>query len=159
MNRIVIIGNSGSGKSYLAQKLSNQSNKKLIHFDHLFWEPGGFTQKRPKDVVYSEIKNLSEEDDWIMEGVFGDLAEIALQRANSLIFIDKSWKDCEAGLLQRGFNPSDENTFKELLLWAKNYWTRENKNSFLCHERLFNAFPLNKTKIQSNQEMEKLCTF
>jgi ATP-dependent protease HslVU (ClpYQ) ATPase subunit len=41
MHRVVIIGNSGSGKSYLARRLSEQLTLPLIHLDALFWEPGG----------------------------------------------------------------------------------------------------------------------
>ena len=44
-NRILIIGNSGSGKSWLASQLSEKLQYKTIHFDKHFWEPGGFNKK------------------------------------------------------------------------------------------------------------------
>lgn len=145
--KIVIIGNSGSGKSYLARQLAELLDAKMIHLDEHFWEPGGFNKKRPADIVHKEIEMLSQEDKWIMEGVFGDLASTALQNATTLIFLDKSWEECEAGLLRRGPESSKqldpiaaENSFKELLGWAKAYWERENSRSRKGHEKLFLEF-------------------
>ena len=101
-NRILIIGNSGSGKSWLASQLSEKLSYKIIHFDKHFWEPGGFNRKRDRQVVYQEIASLAKEDNWIMEGVFGELAELALERATILVYLDKSWEECREALISRG---------------------------------------------------------
>lgn len=152
LQRIVIIGNSGSGKSYLAKQLASLLDVKVIHFDEHFWEPGGFNKKRPSEIVHEEIKLFSHDQKWIMEGVFGDLASTALANATTLIFLDKSWEECETALTKRGSESSKqldpieaEKNFQELLIWAKAYWDRENSRSRKGHHQL--CFNFNGKKI------------
>lgn len=147
LNRTVIIGNSGSGKSYFAKQLADLLKFQVIHFDEHFWEAGGFNKKRPIELVNKEIEILSLHDNWIMEGVFGGLASIALNNATTLIFLDKSWDECEKALLARGSESSKqldpiaaENSFQELLVWAKAYWERVNFQSKAGHDKLFSDF-------------------
>lgn len=147
LKRTVIIGNSGSGKSFLARKLSDELNVNIIHFDQHFWEPGGFNKKRPTEFVHAEIKKLALNNNWVMEGVFGDLAAIALENATALIFMNKSWDECRSALLERGSESSKqldpvsaENNFKELLKWAEAYTQRENSRSLRGHKKLFDEF-------------------
>lgn len=159
--RILIIGNSGSGKTYLAKSLSTNLNLNLIHFDEYFWEPGGFNKKRPIDVVLKEIEALSKNENWVMEGVFGNLAEIAIPNATTLIFLDKKWDECESALLERGPGAKNnderiaEDNFKELVLWAKEYWKRENSCSHTKHLKLYSEFKGNKFCIYNRTETDK----
>lgn len=160
--RIVIIGNSGSGKSYLARQLDSLLQQKVIHLDELFWEPGGFNRKRPKDIVNQEVITFSDEPSWIMEGVFGELASLALPKAKTLIFLDKNWDECRGNLNLRGSESSKqldpitaEANFKELLIWAEAYWDRQNLKSFTAHNNLFNEFAVFKIRIKSPEEGEE----
>jgi adenylate kinase family enzyme len=159
--RTVIIGNSGSGKSYLAKSLSAIYSTPIIHLDQLFWMPGGFNEKRPMDEIKSEIERKRNETAWIIEGVFGELAEMFLSRAHSLIFLDMDWTVCHAGLLVRGSESSKqldaakaEENFKELLLWAEQYWIRTNLCSHSGHLRLFSNFAGHKFKFTCRAEVD-----
>jgi adenylate kinase family enzyme len=76
--RTVIIGNSGSGKSYLAGLLSGIHSVPVVQLDRLFWMPGGFNEKRPGNDVIKEIEQKQKEMAWMVEGVFGELAELFL---------------------------------------------------------------------------------
>lgn len=154
LQRIVIIGNSGSGKTHAASLIRERISHNIIHFDKLFWKADGFDQKRPKEVVLEELRALSEEDQWIMEGVFGDMASLSLKRATSLIFMDKSWDECHQALLSRGPQLAKEmdkikaeNSFQELLDWAAKYWERQTLSSFSGHVKLFNEFTGFKVRI------------
>ncbi len=147
MERIVIIGNSGSGKSYLARRLSDYFGYPLVHLDALFWEPGGFNRKRPKDVVYAEIATLAQRKNWIVEGVFGELAEMFMVNADQLIWLDLDQAACLTSLRQRGSESSEqldqasaEANFQKLLTWAAAYWQRDDLRSQLGHARLFAQF-------------------
>jgi len=147
LKRVVIIGNSGSGKSHLARQLFSKLGTDVIHLDQHFWEPGGFNKKRPTEVVQAEIRRLSQNENWIMEGVFGDLAAIALENATALIFLNKTWDECKAALLDRGSESSKqldpvsaEESFQELMTWAEGYTQRENSRSLKGHVRLFADF-------------------
>jgi adenylate kinase family enzyme len=157
--RIVIIGNSGSGKSHLARELAAKLCSKLIHLDQLFWEPGGFNVKRPRDTVLQEVQALSLGNRWIMDGVFGDLAAVGLQNATVLIFLNKTWAECKSALLARGSESSKqicqveaEKHFAELLSWAEAYTIRENSRSLKGHSQLFEEFKGTKFEIRSRKE-------
>ncbi|HVU26583.1 MAG TPA: AAA family ATPase [Verrucomicrobiae bacterium] len=109
--------------------------------------PGGFNEKRPANEVRIEIERKRKDDSWIVEGVFGELAELFLPRADCLIFLDLDWTACWSALVARGSESSKqlpaanaEGNFKKLLLWAEQYWTRTNSCSQSNHLRLFSNF-------------------
>ena len=74
MQRIIIIGNSGSGKSYLARKLGERLSLPPIYLDHWFWEPGGFTHKRPEKLVFQQIATAHQAERLIVRGISAALA-------------------------------------------------------------------------------------
>lgn len=160
MERIVIIGNSGSGKTYLAQRLRDYYRYPVIHLDKLFWEPGGFNVKRPKEIVYAEIAKLVQGANWIIEGVFGELAQAFFANAEQLIWLDLDQQTCLNSLLQRGsegYNQLDqqsaEENFQKLLTWAAAYWQREDLRSQRGHARLFEQFNDKKVCLKTRDEV------
>ncbi len=46
-NRIIIVGNNGSGKSFLSKELSVITSLPLVHLDVEFWRPNW--EKPPKE--------------------------------------------------------------------------------------------------------------
>lgn len=160
MERIVIIGNSGSGKTYLAQTLSHCFRLEIIHLDKLFWEPGGFNKKRPSDVVYAEIATLAQGQSWVVEGVFGELAQEFCPKADCLIWLDVDWTTCSTSLLNRGSESSQqldarlaEENFTKLLRWASDYWQRQDLRSHPGHASLFDQFYGQKIRLRTRDEV------
>jgi adenylate kinase family enzyme len=163
LTRIVIIGNSGSGKSYLAESLSAIDSIPVIHLDRIFWMPCGFNEKRSEAEIKIEIKGKQKENSWIVEGVFGELAEAFLPRTELLIFLDMDWTTCHIGLMMRGSESSRqlatakaEENFSKLLLWAEQYWTRTNSCSYSAHLQLFSNFAGLKFKFTCRAEVDEL---
>lgn len=165
MERIIIIGNSGSGKTHLASELSAHFGYPIIHLDSLFWEPGGFTIKRPKEIVYSEITRLASGEKWIVEGVFGELAKEFFGNADYLIWLDLDHGTCINNLTARG-SESDrqmdkeaaEESFQKLLDWASTYWGRAGPRSYHGHLSLFKDFSGNKRRLGSRQAVDEFLT-
>jgi adenylate kinase family enzyme len=160
--RTVIIGNSGSGKSRLARLLSEFYSLPIIHLDRLFWMPGGFNEKRSKDEVSREMELKQKDNSWIVEGVFGELAELFLPRAQMLVYLDMDWATCQSGLKSRGSESSRqidpikaEENFIKLLLWAEQYWTRTDLRSHAGHLRLLSDFRGNKLKFTNRAEVDE----
>ncbi len=145
--RIIIVGNSGSGKTWLANNLARVYGCQVIHLDHVFWESGGFDKKRSPEVVTEMINESKKGESWIAEGVFGDLAGKFSERGQCFIWLDIDWPICRDRLLMRGSESKthmgrkeSEEGFRELLEWASLYYQRKNARSYEGHMKLINDF-------------------
>lgn len=158
MNKILIVGNSGSGKSWLAQKLKNLLNLNAFSLDDIHWQSGGYNAKRTPEQIKQALDDIGQQTHWVVEGVFGGLAEQLTQAADVFIFLDMPWSLCESALLQRGSKSSEqldaveaENNFQELLTWAEKYSQRSSKNSFSFHQEMYEQFTSTKYQLNSRQ--------
>ena len=65
----------GEAEDLARQAIGLRFFVRLVHLDNVFWEPGGFDKERKTDDV-SFLFSKPRADSWIVEGVFGELAEI-----------------------------------------------------------------------------------
>ncbi|MBU2862477.1 hypothetical protein KO489_01325 [Reinekea forsetii] len=158
MKRIVILGNGGSGKSYLGEELSGKIECNYISLDDLFWEPGGFNIKRSPEHVDADIDRHKVQDSWVVEGVFGGLAEKFIPYSDLLIVLSIEWEVCKASMLSRSKPGQTESSLAELVTWCSEYYSRENKNSLKHHELLFNEFKRQKMKFSTRQDVNSWLT-
>ena len=151
--RTVIIGNSGAGKSALAESLAASIHVPVIDLDLLNWEGNGYGRKRDEDAARRMTLEVSTQPLWIIEGVYGWLADVALPRATALIWLDFPWSLCRAGLLARSprRGATDQDTV-ELLTWAETYWNRQTPSSFAGHSRMFANFPSTKFRLETREQ-------
>ena len=70
--KIHIIGGPGSGKSFLAEKLSERYGIPHSDLDDLQWDngPDGYGKKRDPQERDALLEQLLRRDDWIIEGVY-----------------------------------------------------------------------------------------
>lgn len=161
--KIVIIGNSGSGKTWLAKRLGNIFLAPVVHLDDLFWEPGGFDKKRSREEVELLIQRSKDGAAWIAEGVFGELAEHYLDTAKLLVWLDIDWPICKKRLEDRGSESKrhlgrlqSEEGLLRLLEWASNYYDRHDLRSYEGHKALFEKFSGKKVHLNSEIAVIKL---
>jgi adenylate kinase family enzyme len=155
--RIVIIGNSGAGKSRLADALANLVRVPVIDLDLLHWEEDGYGRKRNEDAARQMTLEVSDQPRWIIEGVFGWLAEVALPKATGLIWLDFPWSLCRAGLLARGQRRgATVQDAADLMRWAEAYWIRQTPSSFAGHSKIFNDFSGTKFKLENGEQIAQL---
>jgi adenylate kinase family enzyme len=88
MNRIMIIGCCGAGKSTLARQLHEATNINLIHLDQHFWHPNWV--ETDEEAWVEKVKALSNQPSWIMDGNYGGTMDIRLNKADVIIFLDRS---------------------------------------------------------------------
>jgi adenylate kinase family enzyme len=153
-SRVVIIGNSGSGKSTLADALARRIGAPAIDLDLFHWQDS-YGIKRDEDAAKRMVADAAAGSKWIIEGVYGWLAEVALLRATSLIWLDMPWSICSEGLSARGLRRDmTQDDHVALLGWAEAYWQRTTPSSFTGHLALFENFAKTKIRIERRSEID-----
>ena len=124
--RVVILGNSGSGKTWLAVRLAQKFGPPVVHLDDIFWQPGGFNEKRDPAEVACLVSVAKSQSDWIAEGVYGHLAQQFLPCASTLVWLEMPWHICRMRLELRGSESKahmgreqSEAGLRELVDWAE----------------------------------------
>ncbi|WP_398479777.1 hypothetical protein [Tardiphaga sp.] len=150
--RVVIIGNSGSGKTTLARELARRENMPVTDLDRVHWQDD-VTVKRDEHVAASMVAELAAEPLWVIEGVYGWLAAVALPSATTLIWLDMPWQVCQDGLTERGpWKGAADTDHAAFLDWAEAYWRRTTSTSFAGHQSLFDGFTGTRLRFQSRAE-------
>ncbi|MEX0838897.1 MAG: topology modulation protein [Parvibaculum sp.] len=92
MQRILVIGCSGGGKSTLARRLGEKLALPVVHLDVLFWKPGwvesSYDEFRPK------VAAAVAEDRWVIDGSFSRTFDIRLPRADTIVWVDQPRRVC-----------------------------------------------------------------
>lgn len=69
--RSLIFGNSGSGKSWLAEQMARIQGIRTIDLDSIHWESGGFNMARDKALAVRLVQEAAQAGAWVIEGVYG----------------------------------------------------------------------------------------
>jgi len=127
-NRIIIVGNNGSGKSFLSKELSDITGLPLVHLDIEFWRPNW--EKPPKEEWIKKQMELTSKEKWIIDGNHMDTMELRFKAADIVIFLDINRFVCLSSvLLRNGKKRSDtppylvEKLDKEFLRFCKGLWS------------------------------------
>ena len=152
--RTLIIGNGGSGKTWLARRLGERFGIAVIHLDDLRWQPGSYGKARDNRLVVNEVVQAAQAGTWLMEGVYGWLAEAVMARATQLIWIDLPEAECLANVRERGLQGGgSEQDFRDLLQWVGEYRLRNNSSCFAAQSRLYEAFAGPKQRLKGRAEL------
>ena len=88
MNRICIIGGSGTGKTTLANNLGKQLNLPIYHIDGIHHLPNW--EIRDKDERDKIILQKTNEERWIIDGTYHSTLKKRLEKADNVIYLDYS---------------------------------------------------------------------
>lgn len=86
MERVLILGSPGAGKSTFARRLAERSGLPLIHLDQHFWRPGWV--EPPPDDWQRIVERLAQQPHWIMDGDYSRTLDTRLQRADVAFVLD-----------------------------------------------------------------------
>jgi adenylate kinase family enzyme len=101
IKRIAIIGNAGSGKSTLTQKLHKITNLPVYYLDQYFWKPGWV--RTDADEYKKAHDAICDKEEWIIDGINLRVMEYRIQRADVIIFLDIPRYICLWRILKRTF--------------------------------------------------------
>jgi adenylate kinase family enzyme len=99
MNRVLVIGNAGAGKSTFARRLGGALGLPVIHLDSHFWRPGWQT---PKTTAWrQQLMALAASAAWVMDGNYINTFDIRMPCADSLVWLDHPRGICMRRVLMR----------------------------------------------------------
>ena len=99
MERIILIGCGGAGKSTLARQLGDKLNIPVVHLDKLFWKPGWVESS--KEEIDAKILEEIQKPQWIMDGNFNRTMPQRIKCCDTVIYLDFSRFACLMGVLKR----------------------------------------------------------
>ena len=99
MERILLIGNAGAGKTTFARKLAEKLDLPLIHLDRLYW--CGEWEHLSRDAFDAALQPLLESPRWIIDGNFNRTIPHRLTYCDTVIFFDLPTLTCLAGITKR----------------------------------------------------------
>ena len=99
MNKIIVIGCPGSGKSTFAKELKKIYNIPLYHLDLIWNKPDKTTITR--DEFDLELNKIFKEDEWIIDGNYQRTIERRIKEANTIFLLDYLLEICLNGAINR----------------------------------------------------------
>jgi adenylate kinase family enzyme len=99
MQRVLIIGPCGAGKSTLAATLGVRLGLPVFHMDQLNWQPGWVESS--KDDIRERLAAITATDQWLIDGTYGGTLAPRLARADTVIYLDFPISLCVARLFKR----------------------------------------------------------
>ena len=99
MQRVLIVGPCGAGKSTLAAQLGPVLDLPLFHMDQLNWKPGWV--ESGKEEIREKLAAITARERWLVDGTYGGTLAPRLGRADTVLYLDYPIRLCVARLLKR----------------------------------------------------------
>jgi len=99
INKIIVIGSGGAGKSILAQQMGDILGLPVFHLDALFWHPGWIETHKPE--WREKQRRLVAQDQWIIDGNYGGTIDLRLAACDTAVFLNFSRWVCLFRIVKR----------------------------------------------------------
>lgn len=99
MKKIIVLGNSGSGKSTFTTILANKLHIDFLHLDPLVYK---YSWDKPEYKEMEEkVEKLLLKDSWIIDGNFLYNAQSRFKECDSIVFLDLNRFVCINSVIKR----------------------------------------------------------
>jgi len=99
MEKVLVIGCCGAGKSTLSKKLEKILKLPLIHLDKYYHKPNW--EEPEKDEWEQVLRKLVKQKRWIMDGNYADSFDIRFPLADTIIYLDYPSIKCCLRVIKR----------------------------------------------------------
>jgi len=86
MERILVMGPPGSGKSTLSRHIGARYGLPVFHLDQAFWLPGWI--EAPAGGFRAEVERIATLPRWVIDGNYPEVLALRLRMADTLIYLD-----------------------------------------------------------------------
>lgn len=86
MQRILVLGSSGSGKSTFSRRLGQLLEIEVIHLDSHYWQPNWVASSEKEWA--RKLDQLLRKPAWIMDGNYPSSLDLRLSFADAAVFLD-----------------------------------------------------------------------
>ena len=144
--RILILGNSGSGKTTMAQALHDEYGLPHLDLDTIAWASPGERLVLDESIAALEAFDRVHPS-WVIEGSYASLARAALPLCTEFRFLNPGVEACVANCKARPWEPEKYASPEEqderlafLLEWVRAYGSRDDEYGLAQHRALYDAF-------------------
>ena len=99
MQKVIVIGCPGSGKSTFSKALHDATGLPLYHLDMMYWNADG--TKVQKSTFMERLHQALEKELWIIDGNYGSTMELRMQLCDTVFFLDYPPDICIDGVKAR----------------------------------------------------------
>mgnify|MGYP001586598953 FL=1 len=99
MEKVLVVGCCGAGKSTLSKKLEKILKLPLIHLDKYYHKPNW--EEPEKDEWEQVLRKLVKQKRWIMDGNYADSFDIRFPLADTIIYLDYPSIKCCLRVIKR----------------------------------------------------------
>ncbi|MBD2120744.1 AAA family ATPase [Trichocoleus sp. FACHB-262] len=99
MQRISVVGTTGSGKTTLARHISQRLNIPHVELDALHWNPNW--SESATDVFCSRVAEALSGDRWVVDGNYSEVRNLTWSSADTLVWLDLPFSTTFGRLLRR----------------------------------------------------------
>jgi adenylate kinase family enzyme len=89
MQRVSVVGTTGSGKSTFAERLAQAIDAQAIHLDDLMWLPDW--QKRDDDEYTALLTSALQTERWVVDGNTRKSRSLVWNNADTVIWLNYSF--------------------------------------------------------------------
>lgn len=86
MQRIAVVGTSGSGKTTFSAVLAARLGCRCVELDALHWEPGW--RMAELDVFKARVVDATASERWVCDGSYSKVRDVVWSRADTLVWLD-----------------------------------------------------------------------
>jgi adenylate kinase family enzyme len=145
-HRILIYGNSGSGKTTMARETAAALSIPHLDLDTITWDEP-LVRKSIEGTLELLTAYIRETPEWVIEGCYGDVIAAAAPHCSELRFLNPGVAACVRNCRSRPWEPSKFGSKEEqdemlvaLLEWVRRYETRDDEYGLARHTAVFEAF-------------------
>lgn len=84
--KIILLGNSGSGKSWTAQRMGSKTGYPVIYLDKECWQPGW--NYPPEEEWHEKNRAFIQGSEWIIDRNHHETLQMRIEAADLILFFD-----------------------------------------------------------------------